>query len=142
MNPGMFPSSELVIDPLLIRKYDISGPRYTSYPTADRFVEAFGEAHYRHALAGRGIGGMAQPLSLYVHIPFCTDVCFYCACNKKVTRERALGVRYLDYLACEMRLVDGALGGSRRLAQMHWGGGTPTFLGQDGMESLIDLIDR
>jgi oxygen-independent coproporphyrinogen-3 oxidase len=138
----MFPSSELVIDPLLIRKYDISGPRYTSYPTADRFVEAFGEAHYRHALAGRGIGGMAQPLSLYVHIPFCTDVCFYCACNKKVTRERALGVRYLDYLACEMRLVDGALGGSRRLAQMHWGGGTPTFLGQDGMESLIDLIDR
>jgi oxygen-independent coproporphyrinogen-3 oxidase len=142
MSPGNFPSSELVIDPLLIRKYDVSGPRYTSYPTADRFVEAFGEASYRQALGGRGVGGFGQPLSLYLHIPFCSDVCFYCACNKKVTRDRSVGVRYLDYLACEMRLIDGALRGDRRLAQMHWGGGTPTFLGHDNMARLVDLVDR
>jgi oxygen-independent coproporphyrinogen-3 oxidase len=139
---GAYPSSELVIDPVLIRKFDVSGPRYTSYPTADRFVEAFGESHYGQALAGRGIGGITQPLSLYVHVPFCSDVCFYCACNKKVTRDRALVARYLDYLACEMRLVDRALHGDRRLAQMHWGGGTPTYLGREGMESLVDLVDR
>jgi oxygen-independent coproporphyrinogen-3 oxidase len=139
---GAYPSSELVIDPVLIRKFDVSGPRYTSYPTADRFVEAFGESHYRQALAGRGVGGITQPLSLYVHVPFCSDVCFYCACNKKVTRDRSLAVRYLDYLACELRLVDKAVHGGRRLAQMHWGGGTPTFLGREGMQNLADLVDR
>lgn len=142
MNAGNFPSSELAIDPLLLRKYDVSGPRYTSYPTADRFVEAFGEAEYRQALGGRGLGGIAQALSVYVHVPFCADVCYYCACNKKVTRDHGLGIRYVDYLASEMRLVDGALRGNRRLAQMHWGGGTPTFLGCAGMENLIDLVDR
>jgi oxygen-independent coproporphyrinogen-3 oxidase len=142
MTQANYPSSELVIDPVLIRKYDVSGPRYTSYPTADRFVEAFGEASYRQALGGRGVGGFAQPLSLYVHVPFCTDVCFYCGCNKKVTRDRSQGLRYLDYLACEMRLVGAALHGEKRLAQMHWGGGTPTFLGQDNMARLVDLVDR
>ena len=76
-----YPASELVIDPVLIRKYDVSGPRYTSYPTADRFVEAFGEPQLRQSLARRNIGGFSQPLSLYVHLPFCGTLCYYCGCH-------------------------------------------------------------
>lgn len=142
MSQANYPSSELVIDPVLIRKYDVSGPRYTSYPTADRFVEAFGEASYRQLLGCRNVGGVTQPLSVYVHVPFCRDVCYYCACNKQVTRDGAKGVEYVDYLAHEMRLVGAALQSDRRIVQMHWGGGTPTFLGREGMENLIDLVDR
>ena len=82
-----YPASELVIDPVLIRKYDVIGPRYTSYPTADRFVEAFGERELRQWLAKRNIGGVTQPLSLYVHLPFCDTLCYYCGCNKVVTRD-------------------------------------------------------
>ncbi len=70
-----YPASELVIDPVLIKKYDVSGPRYTSYPTADRFVEAFGEADCRQWLDKRNIGGISQPLSVYVHLPFCDTAC-------------------------------------------------------------------
>jgi len=136
-----YPSSELVIDPVLIRKYDVSGPRYTSYPTADRFVEAFGEAAYRHALASRNIGGITQPLSLYVHVPFCSNVCFYCACNKVVTRDRAKAQRYVENLAKEIALTAGAIGGDRRIIQLHLGGGTPTFLDRDQMRMLCDTLD-
>ena len=70
-----YPASELVIDPVLIRKYDLAGPRYTSYPTADRFIEAYGETEYRQWLGKRNIGGIQQPLSLYVHLPFCDTIC-------------------------------------------------------------------
>ena len=76
-----YPASELVIDPVLIRKYDVSGPRYTSYPTADRFVEAFGETQLGQWLGKRNIGGISLPLSVYVHLPFCNTVCYYCGCN-------------------------------------------------------------
>ena len=82
-----FPATNLVIDPELIRKYDISGPRYTSYPTADRFVEAFGESDLRHWIGKRNIGGIKQPLSVYVHLPFCDTICYYCGRNKVVTRD-------------------------------------------------------
>lgn len=68
----------------MIRKYDVSGPRYTSYPTADRFVEAFGETQFRHWIDKRNIGGISQLLSVYVHLPFCDTICFYCGCNKAV----------------------------------------------------------
>jgi len=131
-----YPSSELVIDPLLIRKYDVSGPRYTSYPTADRFVEAFGEATFRHWLSSRNIGGITQPLSLYVHVPFCSNICFYCGCNKIVTRDRSRAIEYVGYLEREIGLTAGLLDGDRDVIQMHWGGGTPTFLGRDEMRTL------
>src|SRR5690242_5587745 len=75
-SPRLYPSSELVIDPVLIRRHDVAGPRYTSYPTADRFVEAFGEAALTQWLARRNVGGIRQPLSLYVHLPFCENVCY------------------------------------------------------------------
>ena len=90
----MHPVSDLVIDPVLIRKYDTSGPRYTSYPTADRFVEAFGEADLRQWLARRNVGGIGLPLSLYVHLPFCDTVCYYCACNKIATRDHGKSAKY------------------------------------------------
>jgi len=136
-----YPSSELVIDPVLIRKYDVSGPRYTSYPTADRFVEAFGEATFRHWLSSRNIGGITQPLSLYVHVPFCNNICFYCGCNKIVTRDRSRAVQYVRYLEREIALTAGLLEGDRRVTQMHWGGGTPTFLAPDEMRALSTALN-
>jgi oxygen-independent coproporphyrinogen-3 oxidase len=136
------PSSELVIDPVLIRKYDVSGPRYTSYPTADRFVEAFGESTLRHWLSSRNIGGITQPLSLYVHIPFCSNICFYCGCNKVVTRDRSKAIEYVRYLEREIALTAGLLEGDRHVTQVHWGGGTPTYLEYDQMRSLCATLNR
>jgi oxygen-independent coproporphyrinogen-3 oxidase len=133
----VFPSSELLIDPVLIRKHDVSGPRYTSYPTADRFVEAFGEAEFRTWVAKRNIGWVNQPLSVYVHLPFCDTVCFYCGCNKVVTRDRGRSEKYINYLLREVVAVGALLGVERRTCQIHWGGGTPTFLGLDEMRRLM-----
>ena len=136
-----YSASELVIDPELIRKYDVSGPRYTSYPTADRFVQAFGEGTYKHWLARRNAGSMSQPLSVYVHLPFCNTVCYYCACNKVVTRDRSKSAKYIAYLEKEITLVGSELAGDHRISQMHWGGGTPTFLARDEMRALNDAIN-
>jgi oxygen-independent coproporphyrinogen-3 oxidase len=144
-----YPSSELVIDPVLIRQHDVSGPRYTSYPTADRFVEAYGEGCLRHRLETRGrIGDSAspgEPLSLYVHLPFCDTVCYYCGCNKVVTRDHGKAKKYINSLGREFALVGGLLGAERgarpSYAQLHWGGGTPTFLAREEMRELLGLID-
>ena len=78
---------DLIFDPQLIRRFDVNGPRYTSYPTADRFVEAFDADAYRLWLGKRTVGGISRPLSLYVHIPFCNTICYYCACNKIITKD-------------------------------------------------------
>ena len=137
-----FPASELVIDPVLIRRHDVSGPRYTSYPTADRFVEAFGELELRQWLAKRNIGGISQPLSLYVHLPFCDTLCYYCACNKVITRDHTRSAKYINYLEKELELLGPLLGAERELCQLHWGGGTPTFLARDEMSRLVAAIDR
>ena len=135
-----YPSSELVIDPVSIRRHDVSGPRYTSYPTADRFVEAFGEAECRQWLDKRNIGGISQPLSVYLHLPFCDTICYYCACNKVITRDRSRAAKYIKYLAKELALVGGLLGAERRICQMHWGGGTPTYLSPDEMRTTMDAL--
>ncbi|MDH4094978.1 MAG: oxygen-independent coproporphyrinogen III oxidase [Betaproteobacteria bacterium] len=137
-----YPASDLVIDPVLIRKHDVSGPRYTSYPTADRFVEAFGAAELRQWLARRNIGGFAQPLSVYVHLPFCDTLCWYCGCNKIVTRDRGRSSQYIKYLEKEMALLAPLLGEERTIGQMHWGGGTPTFLSHEEMRALAGALDR
>src|SRR5689334_4258996 len=129
--------SAFVVDPGLIRKYGGNGPRYTSYPTADRFVEAFDAAAYGHWLENRNVGGAIRPLALYVHLPFCDTICYYCACNKVITRDHGRSARYLKYLQREIRLVAGRLGEDRRVAQMHWGGGTPTFLSEDELGELM-----
>ncbi len=126
-------------DPDLVRRFALAGPRYTSYPTADRFVESFGPADHKRALAGRNVDA---PLSLYVHIPFCESLCYYCACNKIVTHDRRRGSRYVDYLAKEIALQVPHLGGDRRLSQLHFGGGTPTFLTDDDLDRLMAVLRR
>jgi len=137
-----YPASELVIDPILIRNYDVSGPRYTSYPTADRFVEAFGEAQLRQWLGKRNIGGISQPLSVYVHLPFCDTICYYCGCNKQVTRDHGRSAKYINYLEKELALVGPLVGEERKIGELHWGGGTPTFLSHDEMGTLMASLDR
>ncbi len=137
-----YPASELVIDPVLIRNHDVSGPRYTSYPTADRFVEAFGQAQLRQWLGKRNIGGINQALSVYVHIPFCESVCYYCACNKVVTRDHNKSAKYIKYLDKELALIDELLGKDRRIGELHFGGGTPTFLTREEMRALMAALKR
>jgi oxygen-independent coproporphyrinogen III oxidase len=125
----------------VLRRFDIAGPRYTSYPTADRFVEAFGSDDYLQALAQRrGTGAAARPLSVYVHIPFCESLCYYCACNKIISKHHSKGDRYLDYLAREIELQVERLGRGAVVSQLHLGGGTPTFLDDDGLRRLMQML--
>jgi oxygen-independent coproporphyrinogen-3 oxidase len=131
---------DFVIDTDLLRRYGGNGPRYTSYPTADRFVEAFDATAYRHWLANRTIGGFQRPLGLYVHVPFCDTLCFYCACNKISTKDRSKAHTYVSYLIREMELVVASLRQDRRVSRMHWGGGTPTFLGDAESARLVEAI--
>jgi len=125
----------------LLRQFDVAGPRYTSYPTADRFVEAFDADDYALALQGRrDAGASAAPLSLYVHIPFCESLCYYCACNKIVTRHHEKATQYLAYLAREVRLQVAQLGRGTTVSQLHLGGGTPTFLNDAELSQLLDVL--
>jgi oxygen-independent coproporphyrinogen-3 oxidase len=137
-----YPASDLLIDPVLIRKYDTPGPRYTSYPTADRFVEAFGETELRQWLARRTIGGLSRPLSLYVHVPFCATLCYYCACNKLPTRDRGVSAQYIKYLDTELALLGAQREADGPLVELHLGGGTPTFLARSELMNLMAAIDR
>jgi len=131
---------KLVIDADLIRKYGGNGPRYTSYPTADRFVEAFDAEAYAQWLRNRNVGGFARPLGLYVHLPFCGTICYYCACNKIVTKDHGRSAKYLKYLRREIRLLAECLGEDRAVSQMHWGGGTPTFLADAELTELMHML--
>ncbi len=134
--------TDLIFDPQLIRRFDINGPRYTSYPTADRFVEAFDAEAFRSWLGRRTVGGISKPLSLYVHLPFCNTICYYCACNKIITKDHGRSSKYLRYLDKELSLQANALDGSRDLVQLHFGGGTPTFLSHDELRQLMASIQR
>ncbi len=124
----------------LLRQFDVSGPRYTSYPTADRFVEAFGADTYREWVRKRTLAGQPRPISLYVHVPFCESICYYCACNKVITRDHGRSARYVRYVEREMGLVAQLLGTARQAVQMHWGGGTPNFLDREEMTGLVTTI--
>lgn len=127
----------------LLRRLDVPGPRYTSYPTADRFVEAFGPAEYAQALRQRADGAMVggtPPLSLYLHIPFCESVCYYCACNKVITKHHERGREYIDALSREVDLHVALIGKGRPVSQLHFGGGSPTFLNDDELRSLMTML--
>jgi oxygen-independent coproporphyrinogen-3 oxidase len=134
----------LVLNPELLQRYDVAGPRYTSYPTADRFVEAFGEADYVQALHQRreGLAAKAHPLSLYVHIPFCESLCYYCACNKIITKHHERGAEYLRYLEREVDLNIAHLGLGQVVSQLHLGGGSPTFLSDEELTQLMTILRR
>jgi oxygen-independent coproporphyrinogen-3 oxidase len=123
----------------LLQRFDVPGPRYTSYPTADRFVDAYGEAQYVQALDQRRLGARAHavPLSLYVHIPFCASLCYYCACNKVITGNYGKAVSYLHHLKQEIQLLLPHLGHGQSVSQLHFGGGTPTYFKDP---ELIDLM--
>ena len=128
----------------LLRRYDVTGPRYTSYPTADRFVEAFGADDYAQALTQRrsGAAAMTLPLSIYVHIPFCESLCYYCACNKIITKHHDRAAPYLRYLSREVDLHTARIGMGQTISQLHFGGGTPTFLSDGELGELMGMLRR
>lgn len=125
-------------DEALIKRYNQSGPRYTSYPTAVQFEEKFGLADYQQAAARSNQSDKA--LSLYFHIPFCDTVCFFCACNKVWTRDRKKTTPYLERLYKEIEMQAKLYDPKRKVDQLHWGGGTPTFLNMDEMRALMTHI--
>ena len=125
----------------LIRRYDRLGPRYTSYPTADRFHGGVTEADYFSYLERRAVDASQNPpLSIYIHVPFCESLCYFCACNKIITQDHSRTTEYLRYLAKEIELVVARIGPDRRTAQLHFGGGTPTFLTSDELRQLMALL--
>ncbi len=126
-------------DPSLLRRFDVPGPRYTSYPTADRFIEAFDSDAHAGWLRSRAVMP-ARPLSLYVHIPFCNTICYYCACNKVITRDHGKAVEYLDYLKREIDLVATHLDPGQSVEQLHLGGGSPTYLSSAELQRLMGMI--
>ena len=132
------------LTPDLLTRFDVPGPRYTSYPTADRFVEAFSQTDLLQALDLRnhGLGQKNRPLSVYVHIPFCESLCYYCACNKIITKHHEKAAPYLRYLAKEIELYTAAVGMGQSLSQLHLGGGTPTFLSNDELRELMSMLKR
>ena len=132
------------VSPELLRRFDVPGPRYTSYPTADRFVEAFRQEDYVLALSQRRLdaAALALPLSLYVHIPFCESLCYYCACNKIITKHHDRADVYLRYLSREIDLHTAHCGTGQVVSQLHLGGGTPTFLSDDGLRQLMATLRR
>ncbi|MCZ7836857.1 MULTISPECIES: oxygen-independent coproporphyrinogen III oxidase [Atlantibacter] len=122
-------------DLALIQKYNYSGPRYTSYPTALEFSDQYGESQFRQAVARYP----DRPLSLYVHIPFCHKLCYFCGCNKIVTRQQHKADQYLDALEQEI-LHRAPLFAGRTVKQLHWGGGTPTYLNKAQISRLMNLL--
>jgi len=122
----------------LIRRYDRPGPRYTSYPTAAEFHSGIDASRYHQHLCQAA--SREQPLGLYIHLPFCAERCLYCGCNVVITRKRAVAEHYLEILAREIRMVAERLGDRRRLRQLHWGGGTPTYLTPAELRALAACI--
>lgn len=129
-------------DPALIARYDVAGPRYTSYPTAPQFQPDFGEPALRHAIHESNEEPIPHSLSLYVHIPFCTSPCFYCGCNRIITRDPTQAGRYLERLYREIGLIAPLFDRDRPVRQLHFGGGTPNFLDIADMRELLESLER
>jgi oxygen-independent coproporphyrinogen-3 oxidase len=137
------PLPDIELSEELIRKFDTLGPRYTSYPTADRFNTGFTEQSYHSYLdqrAERANNGGNPPLSIYVHLPFCESLCYFCACNKIITKDHGRVTEYLNYLDKEMALVAARIGADRKVVQLHLGGGTPTFFTSDELRRLMTML--
>jgi len=130
----------IVFDAGLIRRYDQSGPRYTSYPTAAQFHDGITEKDYLLWARQSNEDPIPRPLSIYIHIPFCDTVCFYCACNKVVTKHHERANDYLDHLYREIAMQGKLFDRDRVVEQLHWGGGTPTFLETGQMRALMEKI--
>jgi len=135
-------TTALKFDAELIRRYDLSGPRYTSYPTAVHFVESYTNSSFRASAHRSNEDPIPRPLSLYFHIPFCSTLCFYCACNKIVTKDYKKADQYLRRLYKEIQLHAELFDSDREVRQLHLGGGTPTFLTIDQLRELIAFIGK
>ena len=136
-DPAATPSTAVHFDAELIARLSQQGPRYTSYPTADRFRAGYGATEYAAVVAALGNGRARLPLSLYLHIPFCESLCYYCACNKIITKEHDKAAIYLGYLTREISMQSALLGREQRVEQLHLGGGTPTYLSDAQMGELM-----
>lgn len=130
----------LKFDADLIRRYDLSGPRYTSYPTAVHFTDSYRNESFQASAYRSNEDPIPRPLSLYFHIPFCSTLCFYCACNKVVTKDRSKADQYLQRLYKEIQLQAKLFDHDREVHQIHLGGGTPTFLNMGQMQRLLDFL--
>ncbi|UVL81820.1 oxygen-independent coproporphyrinogen III oxidase [Pseudomonas sp. B21-028] len=126
----------------LVEKYDCPGPRYTSYPTAPQFHQAFAMDDYREAARRSNQALVPKPLSVYIHIPFCQSLCYYCACNKIITRKTHRAAEYLTYLKREIALQASLFDRTRKLTQLHLGGGTPTYLTHEQLAELMDCLHQ
>lgn len=138
--PRHMPDAEINFD--LVARYDTSGPRYTSYPTAPQFSDAFTAADFRREIEAANAAKDAPPLSLYFHLPFCESVCFFCGCNVTFTSDRKRPAPYTDLLIREMDAVAPLISPHRRVAQLHWGGGTPTFFSPDQLRALHEATQK
>ncbi len=126
----------------LLRRYDRPGPRYTSYPTAPQFSNAFGEAQLREAAAASNGDPIPRRLSLYVHVPFCVSPCFYCGCNRIITRDKSRAETYLARLYREIDMTAALFDRDREVVQLHLGGGTPNFMDPSQIGELVDALRR
>jgi oxygen-independent coproporphyrinogen-3 oxidase len=135
-------AQSLSFDRALVEKYDRPGPRYTSYPTAPQFHQAFAMDDYQSAAEASNRAIAPKPLSLYIHIPFCKSLCYYCACNKIITQKTHRAVEYLDYLKREIAMQAALFDGTRKLTQLHFGGGTPTYLTGEQLADLMDCLHQ
>lgn len=132
----------LNFDPELIKKYDKSGPRYTSYPTAPQFSASYTEQTLKSCIQRSNTEMIPSPLSLYVHIPYCDTICYYCACNKIITKNHTVSNEYLDLLEAEINMIAPLFDADRELEQLHLGGGTPTFLNDEELIRLMRMVEE
>jgi len=132
------PRMEVDLD--LLKKYNRPGPRYTSYPTAPHFHEGFGPEEYRQEILSTNSGETPRDLSLYFHFPFCKSLCYFCACNVVITKDASRVGHYLGVLKKEIDLVSNLVDSRRQVVQMHWGGGTPTYMSPDQIRDIFGYI--
>ena len=135
-------SNNLLFNAGLITRYDKSGPRYTSYPTAAQFSEEYNETDYMECVKESNSYLIPLPLSLYIHLPFCNTVCYYCACNKIITNNHNRALPYMENLYKEIQLQSALLDPDRQVTQLHLGGGTPTFIGHDNLRKLVEVLKQ
>jgi len=135
-------SNKVIFDSELIERYDRPGPRYTSYPPATQFSDEIDASDYLHWSRDSNEEPIPRPLSLYLHIPFCNTICYYCACNKVITKNKQRAADYLEDLYLEIALQSKLFDRDRIVQQLHWGGGTPTFLDHDQIRSLMTQLNK
>lgn len=132
--------NKIVFNKDLIRRYDTFGPRYTSYPTAVQFTADYDDEDYRRWVKDSNEDPIPSPLSLYLHIPFCDTICYYCGCSKVITKDKTKAAPYIKLLKQEIKLQGALFAKDRKVTQIHWGGGTPTFLSDEEIKEIIDCI--